>query len=187
VPAVGHRLRLPDRLRLQQLRQPDDVWTDAAVADIRGHGQSHPACGRAAALSAPRIEGDGMNPDVRLGAAPPTRWLDGLLLVAGILLLWQGASWGLGTEVLPGPIRTLTQLQREIAEPDFPQHLIETSKAFFTALLIAVLAGTCLGLVLGVRRLAGDVMEPILIALYSIPKISLYPIILLMLGLGLSA
>lgn len=128
-----------------------------------------------------------MNPDTRLGAAPPTRWLDGLLLVAGILLFWQSASWALGTEVLPGPLRTLAQLQREVLDPDFPQHLIETSKAFFTALLIAVLAGTCLGLVLGVRRLAGDVMEPILIALYSIPKISLYPIILLMFGLGLSA
>jgi NitT/TauT family transport system permease protein len=115
------------------------------------------------------------------------RWLDVLLLVAGMLLLWQGASWLLGIEVLPGPWRTLLQLQREIADPDFGKHLAETSKAFFTALLIAVLAGTSLGLMLGVRRLAGDVMEPILIALYSIPKISLYPIILLMFGLGLSA
>src|SRR3546814_12601439 len=81
-----------------------------------------------------------------------------------MLLLWQGASWILGVEVLPGPWRTLLQLQREIADPDFGKHLAETSKAFFTALLIAVVAGTSLGLMLGARRLAGDVMEPILIA-----------------------
>src|SRR3546814_18623454 len=71
-----------------------------------------------------------------------------------MLLLWQGASWILGVEVLPGPWRTLLQLQREIADPDFGKHLAETSKAFFTALLIAVVAGPSLGLMLGARRLA---------------------------------
>lgn len=116
-----------------------------------------------------------------------SRWVDSLLLAAGIFTLWQLSSWALGAEALPGPWRTFIQLQREFADPDFGAHLAETSKAFFTALVIAVVAGTCLGLTLGARRLAGDVMEPILIALYSIPKISLYPIILLMFGLGLSA
>ena len=37
-------------------------------------------------------------------------------------------------------------------------------------------------------RLAnGRAMEPMLVALYSIPKITLYPIILLVFGLGMSA
>ena len=34
---------------------------------------------------------------------------------------------------------------------------------------------------------AGEVAEPILVALYSIPKITLYPVILLLFGLGISA
>ncbi|NYT84068.1 ABC transporter permease [Pollutimonas harenae] len=120
-------------------------------------------------------------------SAARQQWTDGLLLVLGLAIAWKCASWGLGVEVLPGPWRTLQQLMHELLEPDFPAHLAETSKAFFTALLIAVVAGVGLGLFLGARRLAGDVMEPILIALYSIPKISLYPVILLMFGLGLSA
>ena len=33
----------------------------------------------------------------------------------------------------------------------------------------------------------GRAMEPMLVALYSIPKITLYPIILLVFGLGMSA
>jgi len=119
--------------------------------------------------------------------AKPSSWMDTVVLIAGILLLWQLSSWALGTEVLPGPARTLTQLQREFADPDFGAHLAETSKAFAWALLIAVAGGIGLGLVLGARRLAGDVMEPLLIALYSIPKIALYPIILLVFGLGISA
>ncbi|SHI22588.1 ABC transporter permease [Pollutimonas bauzanensis] len=121
------------------------------------------------------------------GRAGQSRGMDGLLLVGGILLLWQIASWSLGVEVLPGPWRTVAQLRREFGDPDFGAHLAETSKAFFSALLIAVVGGTAIGLILGARRLAGDVMEPILIALYSIPKIALYPIILLMFGLGISA
>ena len=44
-----------------------------------------------------------------------------------------------------------------------------------------------LGLWLGLRRFAGDVADPILGTLYSIPKITLYPIILLIFGLGVSA
>jgi NitT/TauT family transport system permease protein len=44
-----------------------------------------------------------------------------------------------------------------------------------------------LGLVLGLRRFAGDVVEPILAGLYSIPKITLYPMILLIFGLGIGA
>jgi NitT/TauT family transport system permease protein len=44
-----------------------------------------------------------------------------------------------------------------------------------------------LGLALGANRLAGEVGEPILSSLYSIPKITLYPVILLVFGLGVSA
>ena len=116
---------------------------------------------------------------------PSTKRNDTILLIIGIAITWKIASLALGDYVLPGPLRTLVQLWTEINAPDFGGHLLETSTAFFTALVIAVIAGTIIGLILGAKRLAGDVMEPILIALYSIPKISLYPVILLMFGLGM--
>jgi NitT/TauT family transport system permease protein len=120
-------------------------------------------------------------------AAATPRWGDGLLLVAVIAALWQIASWGLGAAVLPGPLRTLQEVWVEVSDADFGANLAETSKAFFTALCISLIGGTILGVLLGARRLAGDVFEPLLIALYSIPKIALYPIVLLMFGLGISA
>ena len=48
--------------------------------------------------------------------------------------------------------------------------------------MIALLGGLVIGLMLGAHRLSGDVAEPILVALYSIPKITLYPVILLLFG-----
>jgi NitT/TauT family transport system permease protein len=41
--------------------------------------------------------------------------------------------------------------------------------------------------VLGLRRLTGAVFEPILVNLYALPKVTLYPVVLLVFGLGLSA
>jgi NitT/TauT family transport system permease protein len=40
---------------------------------------------------------------------------------------------------------------------------------------------------LGAHRLSGEVAEPLLVGLYSIPKITLYPVVLLLFGLGMSA
>lgn len=112
---------------------------------------------------------------------------DTVLLVLGLLVLWQAASFAIGPEVLPSPFATLAKLGRIVGDPDFPAHAWETGRAFGTALLIALVAGLAIGLALGANRLAGEVAEPILVALYSIPKITLYPVILLLFGLGISA
>jgi NitT/TauT family transport system permease protein len=49
------------------------------------------------------------------------------------------------------------------------------------------LGGLAIGLTLGLHRLSGAVAEPILISLYSLPKITLYPLVLLIFGLGMPA
>jgi NitT/TauT family transport system permease protein len=120
-------------------------------------------------------------------AANRPRRADVLLLVAAILACWQLASWGFGAAVLPDPLRTLHQIIAETSDAEFAAHLAETGKAFGAALCISLIGGTVIGVLLGSRRLAGDVFEPLLVALYSIPKIALYPIVLLVFGLGISA
>jgi NitT/TauT family transport system permease protein len=59
--------------------------------------------------------------------------------------------------------------------------------AFAMALAISAVAGVGLGLMLGMRRFAGEVAEPILSSFYTIPKVTLYPVMLLIFGLGMSA
>lgn len=116
-----------------------------------------------------------------------TRTLDTVLLIAGLLALWQAGSLILGREALPSPVATVSKLVAIMGDEDFPRHARETARAFFTALVISLVAGLVIGLALGAHRLAGEVTEPILAALYSIPKITLYPVILLLFGLGISA
>jgi len=103
------------------------------------------------------------------------------------LLLWQVLSWIAGPEVITSPPATARKLAAIISAPDFVGHAYETGRAFAAALVISLLGGLVIGLALGFRRLAGEVAEPLLVALYSIPKITLYPVILLLFGLGVSA
>jgi NitT/TauT family transport system permease protein len=66
-------------------------------------------------------------------------------------------------------------------------HVAASGLAFVYACVIALLGGLALGIALGTSQLAVDVADPILGTLYSIPKITLYPVILLLFGLGISA
>src|SRR5262249_45230274 len=66
-------------------------------------------------------------------------------------------------------------------------HAAATGLAFACACVVALIGGLVLGLALGANRLAGEIGEPIISSLYSIPKITLYPVILLVFGLGVSA
>jgi NitT/TauT family transport system permease protein len=89
--------------------------------------------------------------------------------------------------VITSPAATVKKLAAIMSDAAFPDHAAETGRAFLTALAISLLGGLAAGLVLGANRLAGEVAEPLLVALYSIPKITLYPVILLLFGLGISA
>lgn len=113
--------------------------------------------------------------------------LNSLLLIAALLLLWQLLYWRVGDIAMRPPLATARYTAGMFASEQFWGHLWESMRAFAAALAIAVAMGLTLGLWLGFHRLSGDVFEPVLVALYSIPKITLYPILLLMFGLGISA
>ena len=112
---------------------------------------------------------------------------DPLLLVAGLLVLWQLAYWAIGEVALRSPWQTVNALAQMVSNPRFTPHLAETLLAFAQGFVIAVAIGLAIGLTLGASRLAGEVAEPVLVAAYSIPKVTLYPIILLLFGIGMPA
>ncbi len=117
--------------------------------------------------------------------------LDALLLLGAIILLWQGLHEWAGDVALTSPRVTATHALNLLNTPldsrRFWPHAFETLKALAYALAIASLGGLGLGAWLGAHKLSGAVAEPLLIAFYSIPKVTLYPLILLIFGLGLSA
>ncbi|WP_213736904.1 ABC transporter permease subunit [Bradyrhizobium sp. dw_411] len=109
------------------------------------------------------------------------------IVILACIAIWQLLYLYVGDSALASPLQTVEKLSVLLRTGDFWIHVSETGRAFVLALLIAVLGGIALGVILGLGRLAGDVAEPILVTLYSIPKIVLYPLVLLCFGLGMSA
>lgn len=115
------------------------------------------------------------------------RWRNALVLIAVLFLLWEAAYLVVGDVALRSPWQTLRFTAKLVRTDLFREHVANTLGAFGIALAIAVGLGLAIGFALGLHRLAADATEPMLIALYSIPKITLYPILLLAFGLGTSA
>ena len=116
-----------------------------------------------------------------------SRIVDLVLLIAVIVAVWQGIYLLAGDAALSAPLETVRHAIELLARPRFWLDIGESAHAFAYALVIAWLGGVGIGVWLGGHRLSGDVVEPILVALYSLPKVTLYPLILLLFGLGISA
>lgn len=116
-----------------------------------------------------------------------TRLTDPLLLIALALLLWQGiASWTEGVAI-SRPLTTFAYTAELLMTARFWDNAAATAAAFAIAFGLSAILGLGLGLVLGLRRFAGEVIEPLLAGFYTIPKVTLYPVVLLVFGLGMGA
>jgi NitT/TauT family transport system permease protein len=110
-----------------------------------------------------------------------------ILLVALLLIGWQLLYLAVGDVALRSPAATAANLGKLLGDARFLPHVRETAIAFVQGFAIAVVVGLLIGVPLGAARFAGEVAEPILVALYSIPKVTLYPVILLIFGIGMPA
>ena len=114
------------------------------------------------------------------------RAADTFIVVLVMLALWQALHQIAGETALPAPIPTLSYLVHNVATRRFAENAATTAEEFGYALILAYAFGLAIGIWMGAHRLAGAVGEPILVALYSLPKIVLYPVVLLIFGLGIS-
>jgi NitT/TauT family transport system permease protein len=114
------------------------------------------------------------------------RLTDTLVIVIVMLLAWQVLHQIAGETALPAPLPTLDYLVHTVASPRFAGNATTTALELAYALLLAYGIGLAIGIWMGAHRLSGAVGEPILVAIYSLPKITLYPVVLLIFGLGIS-
>lgn len=112
---------------------------------------------------------------------------DALLLVVGALVGWQLLYMVVGPDVVSAPLATLMRAGALLRTEDFWHDAASTGSAFAYACAIGILGGLVAGLVIGLSRFAAEVADPVLGTVYSIPKITLYPIILLIFGLSPAA
>lgn len=110
-----------------------------------------------------------------------------LVIAVVLLLFWQGLNTVTGFFAIGSPVATAERLGTLMGNERFWLDVRETGLAFLAAIVISVIAGVMLGIVLGLGRVLGDTFEPILVTFYSLPKVTLYPLVLLVFGLGMSA
>lgn len=115
------------------------------------------------------------------------RWRNALVLIGTLFALWQLLYLWVGESALASPVATLRYTARMVSDEAFAGHVYDTMRAFAIAFVFSVAIGLTVGFWLGFERIAGDTLEPMVVAVYAIPKLTLYPILLLAFGLGLSA
>jgi len=114
-------------------------------------------------------------------------WRGPVLLIVGLIAAWQLLYLAIGDVALRSPAETVRFTFELFGRESFWPNLTETAKAFAVALAFSIVLGLGIGFALGFHRLAAQVFEPMLVAFYSIPKLTLYPIVLLAFGLGMPA
>ena len=112
---------------------------------------------------------------------------DALILLAGIFVVWQCLYWVIGNSALTPPSTTVSKLIDLLSADWFWADILESLHAMGVAAVMVVIFGIPFGILLGLHRLSGNVAQPVLAALYALPKVSLYPIVLLIFGLTISA
>lgn len=116
-----------------------------------------------------------------------SRTTDTLILIVAILVIWTGLTYTAAGVALAGPAPTLERLWKLLGSGFFWENVEATFTAFVFALIIATGLGVGIGFWFGLHRFSGEVGEQILVSFYSLPKITLYPLVLLIFGLGISA
>ncbi len=108
-----------------------------------------------------------------------------LLLTAAILLLWQYAS---GRWIEEYWISRPTDVAAKIVEwwysGDLLTHMGITAGEAISGFLIGTLAGGVVGFIFGWFKRVAEILDPIIIAIYSLPKVALAPLFIIWFGIG---
>ena len=109
-----------------------------------------------------------------------------LLLLAVLLAIWQVASGGLIPEFfISKPSAILQALWRQVQSGNLFFHIGITATEAFVGFLAGAVAGVVAGVLLGRIGFLADLLQPFILAFYSLPKIALAPLFILWIGIGI--
>ena len=110
-----------------------------------------------------------------------------LLLLLAFALAWQGFAAEFGHGEIASPLATLTRLWQLLGTASFAADMLATGQAFALSVVLSVTGGLLVAGLIGRNRLALAVAGPVLVNFTAIPKVTLYPLVLLLFGLGIRA
>jgi NitT/TauT family transport system permease protein len=108
----------------------------------------------------------------------------GLVPIALLIALWQGlVSFGIApVTLLPPPGIVFTRLLQQLVSSTFQQDIVATLIRLFAGFFIAVVLGVSIGIAAAASSTVNAVVRPIVRVLAPLPKVALYPALLLLLG-----
>jgi NitT/TauT family transport system permease protein len=101
------------------------------------------------------------------------------------VIAWQVSSQMLGSLVIGAPLTTLQRLWDWALDGTLWTNTQVTLEETLLGLLFGVTTGIVAGFLLGLQPLLAKILDPFIVALYSIPKIALAPLFFLWFGFDL--
>jgi NitT/TauT family transport system permease protein len=110
--------------------------------------------------------------------------LIGMLPIVMILALWQALTAGgfAPPALLPSPASVFWRLFEQLRNPLFLGHAANTLFRLFAGFAIAVVLGVALGLAAAGSNVVAVLLRPLIRVLAPVPKVALYPALILTLG-----
>lgn len=108
-----------------------------------------------------------------------------MVLPLVLLAIWQVVGMLAGDFYVATPVQAVDAVADGVSGGWFFDSLGATLAATALGFAIAAVAGLWIGVTLGLVRFWGQVFEPITLSVYSIPKVTLFPIFLTIFGFGL--
>jgi NitT/TauT family transport system permease protein len=110
----------------------------------------------------------------------------GMVPIALLIAIWQAVG-SLGyapATLLPPPGMVFARLAQQLLTSTYQQEIAATLFRLFAGFLIAVVVGVTIGLFAATNPAVNAVVRPIVRVLAPLPKVALYPALLLLLGFG---
>jgi len=114
-------------------------------------------------------------------------YVDRAVAIFLVLGLWHYLSLSYGSDAVAAPLATWQRLVTLVSSGFIGPHLNFTLSSWIVSVVLAGVVGLSLGLLLGLHRASGLIFEPLIMAVSSRPKVTLYPMVLLICGLGQSS
>jgi NitT/TauT family transport system permease protein len=103
------------------------------------------------------------------------------------LVFWQLAAEYFGKKWISSPYDVGMRIWSMTLDGSLAMHSWETFREAMLGLLIGVILGIIFGIMLGMWRRLADAVDPVVMGLYSLPRVSLAPLFIIWLGIGLLA
>jgi ABC-type nitrate/sulfonate/bicarbonate transport system permease component len=110
----------------------------------------------------------------------------GALGILLILATWELASRTnlIDARIFPAPTAVIVTIGEMYADQDLLTDTLYTLTRFLIGTVVGAVPGVFIGLTMGLFRWVGAVLRPINAALYNVPRIALFPLVLITVGLN---